>query len=134
LYLLLIALLATAAHGQFLPDADPDSLNMERVGQIRLRSAPGAEPFLAVTDLYLADDYAYLGSYDNLVYVVDIADPTDLREVARINTPGTALDIKVADGLAVIGVQDRESDFGLVVVDISDPTAPVELAQLVREG
>jgi hypothetical protein len=43
---LLIALFATASHGQFPTDPDPDSLNIEFVGQINLTGEPVADRLL----------------------------------------------------------------------------------------
>ena len=55
-------------------------------------------------------------------------------EVARVATPAWALDIKVEGNLAAIGVQGREGDFGLVLVDISDPPNPRVVAEFSAPG
>jgi len=131
---LLIALFATASHGQFPTDPDPDSLNIEFVGQINLTGEPVADRLPDGSDLYVSGDIALMGDFRGIVHIVDISDPTAMREIAQVRTPGPALDIKIAGDLAVIGVQQRSTDFGLIVLDISDPENPVELSRLFEPG
>ena len=143
LLLLLIVLVATAASGHpapiFAPADAPDSLNVERVGEIVLISPPAGDdppdsPFPDGTDLYLAGDHALMGDFRGIVHIVDISDPANMRKVAEVHTPGPALDIKIAGDLAVIGVQDFGSSFGLLILDISDPANPVELSRFDQES
>ena len=138
---LLIVLIATAASGHpaplFAPADAPDSLNVERVGEIVLISPPEDEDahlFPDGTDLYLAGDHALMGDFRGIVHIVDISDPANMRKVAEVRTPGPALDIKIAGDLAVVGVQDFESSFGLLILDISDPANPVELSRFDQES
>ncbi|MXX40475.1 MAG: hypothetical protein F4Z85_20845, partial [Gemmatimonadetes bacterium] len=141
LLLLLIVLVATAASGHpapiFAPTDAPDSLNVERVGEIVLISPAEGEDahfFPDGTDLYLAGDHALMGDFRGIVHIVDISDPANMRKVAEVHTPGPALDIKIAGDVAVIGVQDFESSFGLLILDISDPANPVELSRFDQES
>ncbi len=144
---LLIALVATAASGHpapmFAPADAPDSLNVERVGEIALISPSKGDdlpdsthlsPYPDGTDLYLAGDHALMGDFRGIVHIVDISDPANMRKVAEVRTPGPALDIKIAGDVAVIGVQDFESSFGLLILDISDPANPVELSRFDQES
>ncbi len=138
---LLIVLIATAASGHpapmFAPADAPDSLNVERVGEIVLISPPEEEDahlFPDGADLYLAGDHALMGDFRGIVHIVDISDPANMRKVAEVRTPGPALDIKIAGDLAVVGVQDFESSFGLLILDISDPANPVELSRFDEES
>ncbi|MCY3791905.1 MAG: hypothetical protein OXH63_24275, partial [Gemmatimonadetes bacterium] len=138
---LLIVLVATAASGHpapiFAPADAPDSLNVERVGEIALISPPQGEDahlFPDGTDLYLAGDHALMGDFRGIVHIVDISDPANMRKVAEVRTPGPALDIKIAGDLAVVGVQDFESSFGLLILDISNPANPVELSRFDQES
>ena len=138
---LLIVLIATAASGHpapmFAPSDAPDSLNVERVGEIVLISPPEDEDahlFPDGTDLYLSGDHALMGDDRGIVHIVDISDPANMRKVAEVRTPGPALDIKIAGDLAVIGVQDFESSFGLLLLDISDPANPVEISRFDQES
>ena len=135
---LLILLLAAATSGQesfpiFAPDDAPDSLNVERVGEIVLFSLPQEGEFPYGADLYLAGDHALMGDFRGLVHIVDISDPAAMRKVAEVPTPGPALDIKIAGDMAVIGVQN-DADFGLLILDISDPENPAELSRLEEPG
>ncbi|MYK41779.1 MAG: hypothetical protein F4049_16365, partial [Gemmatimonadetes bacterium] len=138
---LLIVLITTAASGHpapmFVPSDAPDSLNVERVGEIAFISPPKGEDahlFPEGTDLYLAGDHALMGDFRGIVHIVDISDPANMRKVAEVRTPGPALDIKIAGDLAVIGVQDFGSSFGLLILDISDPANPVELSRFDQES
>ena len=138
---LLIVLIATAASGHpaplFAPADAPDSLNVERVGEIVLISPPEDEDahlFPDGTDLYLAGDHALMGDFRGIVHIVDISDPANMRKVAEVRTPGPALDIKIAGDLAVVGVQEFEATFGLLILDISDPANPVELSRFDEES
>ncbi len=138
---LLIVLVATTASGHpapiFAPADAPDSLNVERVGEIVLFSPPKGEDahfFPDGSDLYLAGDHALMGDFRGIVHIVDISDPANMRKVAEVHTPGPALDIKIAGDLAVIGVQEFEATFGLLILDISDPANPVELSRFDQES
>ena len=66
-----------------------------------------------------------MGSRNGLLHIVDISDPTNMQQVARLAMPGPALDVKVANGLAVVSVQnDPVNEIGTVMVDVTDPTQP----------
>ena len=68
---------------------------------------------------------AYMGSRNGLLHIVDISDPTNMQHVARLAMPGPALDVRVANGLAVVSVQnDPVNEIGAVMVDVTDPTQP----------
>ena len=136
-FLILLLAAATSAHDKpfstFAPDDAPDSLNVERVGGIVLVPLPQEGEFPYGADLYLAEDHALMGDFRGIVHIVDISDPADMRKVAEVHTPGPALDIKIAGDLAVIGVQN-DADFGLLILDISDPENPAELSRLEESG
>ena len=87
---MLIALFATASHGQFPTDPDPDSLNIEFVGQINLTGEPVADRLPDGSDLYVSGDIALMGDFRGIVHIVDISDPTAMREIAQVRTPGPA--------------------------------------------
>ena len=142
---LLILLLAAAASGHaettahdsfptLAPDDIPDSLNVEHVGEIILFSLlREGEPPVG-TNLFLAGDHALMGDFLGTVHIVDISDPADMRKVAEVGTPGSAVDIKISGDLAVIGIQQEDLDLGLLLLDISDPANPVEVSRLEVEG
>ena len=140
---LLVVAAATCGHAEttghvpaptFAPDEAPDSLNVERVGEIVLVSPPQEGDLPYGTDLYLAGDHALMGDFRGIVHFVDISDPANMRKVAEVRTPGPAVDIKISGDLAAIGVQRIDSDFGLLILDISDPAHPVELSRLEERG
>ena len=79
---MLIALFATASHGQFR--TDPDSLNIEFVGQVNLTGEPIADRLPDGTDLYVSGDIALMGDFRGIVYIVDISDPTAMQEIAQV--------------------------------------------------
>jgi hypothetical protein len=124
-----------ATPAEYLP------LNVELVGQLSLGDeADIKDPvrtlqgILITADLAILGDYAYVGSWGSVLHIVDISRPEAMREVARVETPTRALDIKVEGDLAAIGVQGRTGDFGLVLVDISDPPNPRVLAEFSEPG
>ena len=130
---------STAAWGHlhppvFAPAENPDSLNVERVGEVVLLSLPEAGDLPYGTDLYLAGGHALMGDFRGIVHIVDISDPAAMRKVGEVRTPGSAVDIKVAGDLAAIGVQSFTGEFGLLLLDISDPASPVELSRLEEKG
>ncbi len=141
--LILLVAAATCGHAEttgqapfptLAPDEAPDSLHVERVGEIVLVSPPQEGDLPWGTDLYLAGDHALMGDLRGIVHFVDISDPANMRKVAEVRTPGPAVDIKIAGDLAVVGVQRIDSDFGLLILDISDPANPVELSRLEARG
>ena len=121
--------------------AEYEPHNVDLVGRIALgadleiprpvRMPPGN---LLTADLFVAGNYVYIGSWAEVMHVVDISDPTEMKEVARVPTPGPALDVKVEGDLAVIGVQQPGADFGVVIVNIGDPTQPEVLAEYSEPG
>ena len=143
---LLIVLVATAASShpaptidRFAPSNAPDSLNVERVGEIVLISPPkgddlpdadGTHLFPDGTDLYLAGDHALMGDFRGIVHIVDISDPTAPLVSGFWQHEGdfsnVVHDVFIRDRLAV--VSDLFS--GLVLLDLTDPDAPTMLAAL----
>ena len=124
-----------AEHLQETPFAYPP-LNVELVGaldvvaeedlsqQVMISSGP-----LKTTDLFVSGEFAYVGSFANRLYIVDISTPEQMRVVAEVETPGPAVDVKVQGDLAVIAVQRAGLRLGLMMVDVSDPRQPLVLAE-----
>ncbi len=117
----------------FAPDSNPDSLNVERVGEIVLLPTPEAGDVGYGADFYVSGNHALMCDVRRFVHVVDISDPANMRKVAEVQTPGAPLDIKISGNLAAVGVQETD-DFGLLILDLSDPANPVELSRLHKEG
>ena len=119
--LILLTAAATCGHAEttgrvdfptLAADEDPDSLGVERVGEIVLVRPPREGELPWGTDLYLTGDHALMGDLRGIVHFIDISDPADMRKVAEVRTPGPAVDIKIAGDLAVVGVQQLDADFG----------------------
>jgi hypothetical protein len=98
-------------------DGDPASPSfLAELGRYQSRPEVGIHNFV------MAGDRAYLAYYQDGVRVVDLADPTDPREVAHYNTldletaPGSpfegAFSIRVVDGLIYVADSER----GLVIL------------------
>ncbi|MFK8110871.1 MAG: SdrD B-like domain-containing protein, partial [Rubripirellula sp.] len=68
-------------------------------------------------------DRAYLAVGDGGLVVVDIPDPTNLLELGRFNTPGSAVDVDTDGTIAYVA----DATGGLRILDISDPANIVEL-------
>ena len=115
-----------------------DPLNLELVDELLLTPddqgvesrIPSPTGSFITSDLFVSGHHAYLGSFGNAVHIVDISRPDQLRLVRRISTSGPAIDVKVEGGLAVVGVQESGSQFGLLIIDVSDPADPHVLAEL----
>jgi hypothetical protein len=101
-YVLLILLCSAVVTPAQLTDS---SLNVSLVGSIELEAPQGGNSGPSTTDLYVAGNYVYMGSNSDVLYVIDISQPEAMRQVAEVEMPGPALDVKVSGDLAVIGVQ-----------------------------
>jgi hypothetical protein len=100
---------------------------------------PGTQG-VAASDLELFGNYAFVGSYGEGVVIVDISDPTHPRRVGKFSCPGGQNDIQLSpDGrylaLAVETTSNKchPSDEGTAILDISDPTSPVEIAWIGQD-
>lgn len=67
----------------------------------------------------ISGDYAYLGSYNTGLRVVNISDSTNLHEVGFCLTPETVISIAISGDYAYL------VDQHLQIADVSDPTHPV---------
>ncbi len=59
--------------------------------------------------------------------IIDVSDPLVPVEIGAFDTPGSAREVWVENGLAYVA----DADSGLRIIDVSDPTAPVEVGALV---
>lgn len=117
------------------------ALNTTLVGSVQLEepwSSNGhdshSHEFFTTTDLYVAGNYAYMGSNDPVLYIVDISDPAAMHPVAKLAMPGPVLDVKVSGQLAVVAIQGAaNTKLGVAVVDISDPRDPHILSEFTDE-
>ena len=95
--LAIAALVSTSALAQ------PPALNVEFVGEIQLNEPASPSALFPTSDIYVAGDYAYVGTFmveEQELYIVDISDPANLELVATVPITGTAHDVKVAGDIA----------------------------------
>ena len=111
--------------------------NLELVANVPID--PGSQG-VAASDLELHGNHAFVGSYGEGVVIVDISDPRNPRRAGKFNCPGGQNDIQLSpDGrylaLAVETTSNKchPGDEGTAILDVSDPTAPVELAWIGQD-
>ena len=87
------------------------------------------------SDLELAGDYAYVGSYGEGMVVIDISRPRHPERAGLFDCPGGQNDIQLSPNAkyAVMAIETRDNEChpgneGTVVLDISDPRHPREVA------
>src|SRR3954454_2746974 len=106
--------------------------NMQLVANVPI---VGDEESPAASDIELAGDYAFVGSYGEGMVVVDISDPTHPRRAGKVACPGGQNDIQLSPDarVAVMAIDTQGNEChngqeGSVVLDISDPAHPRELS------
>ena len=104
----------------------------------------GGHRFAGGTDLDFRGDYAYVGSFENAdggLYIFDVGDPLNAKLVGRYLCPGYQDDVGVWRNTVVMGMHDAQERAGcttrdtggLRLVDVTDPTKPVETAFVTIE-
>jgi hypothetical protein len=115
---------------------------MEEVGKLNDSESGGTAKMLqGARGVFVANNYAYVtASTDNGLTIIDITDPTTPREVGQINDSeggGTATTLDGAYGLYVVGdyaYVAANDDDGLSIIDVSDPSNPIEISQINSSG
>ncbi len=103
-------------------------------------------PISLAADIFVSGDLAFVASWDAGVRIVDVSNPAEPTEVGAIQAPDLlAFDIFASDGLIFVAGSLSEADDasanvggsllmgekgGLLVVDVSDPAAPVEVGSI----
>ncbi|MDQ3935405.1 MAG: hypothetical protein M3340_12335 [Actinomycetota bacterium] len=94
----------------------------------------------AGSDLELHGNHAFVGSYGEGVTIVDISNPLQPKRVGRFDCPGGQNDIQLSpDGkilaLAIETTANKchPGDEGTAILDVSDPTKPMELAWIGQD-
>ncbi|MEQ1503610.1 MAG: hypothetical protein ABMB14_15335 [Myxococcota bacterium] len=120
-------LIWVAAHQTGLAVFRRDAANANALE--RMTTYPG---LVDARDVAVVGDTAYVCDAANGLVILDVTDPTEITETARLTLPGVVLDIAVGDaGVVYLAAQSG----GLLSVDVSDPANPVLLQQLnVQEG
>ncbi len=108
--------LANASSVKIIDIKDP--LNPKLSGEFK----NGSKSMISVS---VKDGYAYVGDFDEGIFVVDVRNPSSPKEVFRVSADGNVKRVKVsgnrlfvADGLG-----------GVLIFDISDPSSPKELVR-----
>ncbi len=84
-------------------------------------------------DVDVAGDYAFLANDTSGLQVINVSDPHNPVVEACYDTPGRASDVTVSDGYAYIA-DGPGSDSGLLILDVSTPTAPHYVSNFVTQG
>ncbi|MBU2567094.1 beta-propeller fold lactonase family protein, partial [Patescibacteria group bacterium] len=94
----------------------------------------GGSTLLALSEMMEIDgNYAYIMSEDNSLEIVDISDPYNLRHVGSVGVlAGWATALAAGNGYVYIAQGYITPD--IVVVDVSDPTAPVVVKSYTVSG
>ena len=89
----------------------------------------------AASDIELAGDYAYVGSYGEGLVIVDISNPEQPRRTGVFNCPGGQNDVQLSPdaqwGVLAIDTKNNQCHAGkegTVVLDLSDKAKPREVA------
>lgn len=74
--------------------------------------------------IYFKDDFVFINEFMQGVHIIDISDPADPTPVSYIPVPGN-IDMAIKDDLLYL-----DSYVDLLMIDISDPSSPVEMMRL----
>lgn len=104
-------------------DEPPNSDNVALLWEHRAEDATGSS-----TDVWAADGVVFAPHFGGLIELLDAASG---ERIGRIDAPSSVLDVKARDGVLYAATTAS----GLVIYDVSDPTAPFFLGQYaVRVG
>lgn len=110
---------ATGVTGLFI-------LNIAEFDQIEIAARlelPQSGSVLVVT---VANGLAYIGCESGLLYIMDVSNPVEPRELSRIDVGRYCTAVTVVENVAYVG-----RGYSLVAVDISDPEDP-EIMESIR--
>lgn len=97
-----------------------DPTNVSEVGALGFPSS--------VRSIFVRNAYAYVVTSGARFYTVDISDPASLSTIGSTDLTTGANDVSVAGNYAYVTTQSNNDDFH--VIDIQDPTAPVEVGSV----
>ncbi len=76
-------------------------------------------------DVAVVDSYVFIASAQSGLRVLDITDPSNIKEVAKLDTEVITLSISIYDNLAFLsGAIQEPFHFEMLVIDITEPTNP----------
>jgi len=118
-----------------LDASDPEELDSITIARL------DAEGVIA---LAVGDGFAYLATNDSSLIVMDISDPTEPEESARIELPAAAVCLTVENGTLLFGYPylyngdnmpiEYEGERGIHVMDIENPEEPEEIGSYLTNG
>jgi len=85
---------------------------------------------LAYPRLCVVDYIAYVACGSGGLRIIDVSNPSDIREIEQFDTPCWAIDVKIIDTIAYITGWEG----GLVAIDVSDPSNPIKIDQYTVES
>ncbi len=74
--------------------------------------------------IYFKDDYIFINEYMKGIHIIDISEPAIPTAISFINIPGN-VDMAIKNNILYV-----DSYIDIVLIDISDPLAPVEINRL----
>jgi hypothetical protein len=130
----------TAATLAAPPEPHPltgEGQNLELVANVPID--PGTQG-VAASDLELHGNHAFVGSYGEGLVIVDISDPLHPKRAGKFSCAGGQNDVQLSpDGrYAAMAVETTSNkchpgDEGTSIIDVSDRTAPVEVAWIGQD-
>jgi len=86
-----------------------------------------ASPTAGAYDLYLADSLLYVAYGDLGFRLLDVKDPTHLREIGSLMTGRTVFGLTFINGFILLAEAEASGKGRLTAVDVSDPASPREV-------
>lgn len=102
-------------------------LNISDIRNITLLGKFDPPGYEHVRDLFVGEKYVYLADFTGGLQIVD---KDNLSLVATYTSRGVAYSVAVVDGVALLA----DSDAGVEVVNLSEPSSPSRLATLHPQG
>lgn len=84
-------------------------------------------------DVEVVGDMAYLADWSRGLVILNVSNPSNVREIRTFLIPGACSHVSVTDSIAY--VVDHHTDYsGLRVVNVSDPSHPIQLDNHAPSG
>ncbi len=84
-------------------------------------------------DVEVDGEIAYLADWSRGLVILNVSNPSNVREIRTFLMPGACIHVSVANSLAY--VVDHHTDYsGLRVINVSDPSHPVQLDNHAPSG
>ena len=79
---------------------------------------------------YIDGKLAYVADWFSGLHIYDISNPSRIKHIGNMHTPGSSKGVVVEDGYAYVG----DDDYGLQIVDVSNPAKPVIVGSVATTG